>query len=82
MNTLADTLPTDISRNIYRMAIKAKDEENKRQIHATIWCALHFILTGTVLHIEESLHNGVQCRQTSAVQRSYHDTDGILHRRR
>lgn len=53
-----DTLPTDISRNIYRMAIKAKDEANRKEIHATIWHVLHFIHTGTVLYNEISLFEG------------------------
>ena len=53
-----DILPADITRNIYRMAMKAKDEYNRKQIHATIWCALHFILTGTVLHNEVPLFDG------------------------
>ena len=58
MNTLADTLPADISRNIYKMAIKAKDEDNRKQIHATIWCVLNFLHTSTVLYNEIPLFEG------------------------
>lgn len=53
-----DTLPTDISRNIYKMAIKAKDEDNRKQIHATIWCVLNFVNTSTVLYNEIPLFEG------------------------
>lgn len=53
-----DTLPTDISRDIYKMAIKAKDEYNRKQIHATIWCVLNFVNTSTVLYNEIPLFEG------------------------
>ena len=53
-----DSLPADISRNIYKMAIKAKDEDNRKQIHATIWRALNFIQTSTVLYNEIPLFEG------------------------
>ena len=58
MNTLVDTIPVDISRNIYKMAIKAKNEDNRKQIHATIWCVLNFIHTSTVLYNEIPLFEG------------------------
>lgn len=53
-----DALSTDISRNIYKMAIKAKDEDNRKQIHATIWCVLNFVNTSTVLYNEIPLFEG------------------------
>lgn len=53
-----DMLPADISRNIYKMAIKAKDEDNRKQIHATIWCVLDFINTSRVLYNEVPLFEG------------------------
>jgi hypothetical protein len=53
-----DMLPADISRDIYKMAIKAKDEDNRKQIHATIWCVLDFINTSRVLYNEVPLFEG------------------------
>lgn len=53
-----DLFPTDISRKIYKMAIKAKDEDNRKEIHATIWRVLHFIHTSTVLYSEIPLFVG------------------------
>lgn len=51
-------LPIDISRNIYKMAIKAKNEDNRKQIHATIWCVLGFVNTSTVPYNKIPLFEG------------------------
>ena len=40
------------------MAIKVKDEDNRKQIHATIWCVLNFLQTSTVLYNEIPLFEG------------------------
>jgi hypothetical protein len=53
-----DTIPADISRNIYKMAIKAKNDHNEQQIKTTIWNVLHFILSSTVLQTEIPLFEG------------------------
>lgn len=53
-----DIIPTDISREIYEMAMKLKHEDTKKQITATIWHTLHFILTSTVLYNEVPLFEG------------------------
>ena len=53
-----DTIPTDISRNIYKMTMKAKNDHNEQQIKTTIWNVLHFILSSTVLQTEIPLFEG------------------------
>jgi hypothetical protein len=51
-------LPTDISRNIYKMAIKAKNEANRLQICATIWSVIHFVYNSRVSYTEIPLFEG------------------------
>lgn len=53
-----NTLPTDISRDIYKKAIKARNDDIEQQICVTIWHVLHFIPTSTVLYNEIPLFTG------------------------
>lgn len=53
-----NTLPTDISRDIYKKAVKARNDDIEQQIGVTIWHVLHFIPTSTVLYNEIPLFTG------------------------
>ncbi len=53
-----NTLPTDISRVIYKKAVKARNDDIEQQIGVTIWNVLHFIPASTVLYTEIPLFVG------------------------
>jgi len=51
------SLPTEISREIYKMACASRGDDIYKQIHANIWNVMHFIFS-RVSYTETPLYEG------------------------